>query len=354
MRLLLHEHRLPLLVAKAGKVAVVGPVEEFAALVRALARKQVALVVAVEVNLESLAGGIVALQQLVLDVRLAGRRDQRRRPVLGGEDVVDLGARRHQARPADHRRHAVAALPVGVLLAAERRGAAVGPGERLGAVVGGVDHDRVVGDAEIVELLQKLADLAVMLHHAVGIDAEPGLALRLRLEPRPDVHAARIEPDEERLLVPVRAVDEVDRGFEEFLVDRLHALLGERSGVLAFLLAPGAEARIVARRVGRGRNAFHDAARTELRLEGGILRIVGVLRLVLGVQVIEVAEELVEAVHRRQEFVAVAEMVLAELPGRIALRLEQIGDGRVLLRQPFFRSRQTDLQEAGAQTDSGR
>ena len=107
----------------------------------------------------------------------------------------------HQTGPAHHRRHAIAALPVGVLLAAERRGAAVGPSECLGAVVGRVDHDRVVGDAEIVELLQKLADLAVMLHHAVGIDAEPGLSLRLRLEPGPDVHAGRIEPGEERLLV---------------------------------------------------------------------------------------------------------------------------------------------------------
>ena len=64
MRLLLQEHRLPLLVAQAGKVAVVGPVEELAALVRALAGEQVALVVAVEVNPEGLAGGVVALQQL--------------------------------------------------------------------------------------------------------------------------------------------------------------------------------------------------------------------------------------------------------------------------------------------------
>ena len=124
--------------------------------------------------------GVVALQELVVDVRFAGGRDQRRRPVLGGEDVVDLGPRRHQAGPADHRRDAIAAFPIRVLLAAERRRAAVRPGESLGAVVGGVDDDRIVGDAEIVELLQKLADLPVMLDHAVRIDAEPGLALRLR------------------------------------------------------------------------------------------------------------------------------------------------------------------------------
>ena len=87
----------------------------------------------------------------------------------------DLGARRHQSGPAHHRGHAVTAFPVGVLLAAERRGTAVGPRERLGTVVGGVDHDGVVGDAEIVKLLQQLADLPVMFHHAVRIDAETGL-----------------------------------------------------------------------------------------------------------------------------------------------------------------------------------
>ena len=59
-------------------------------------------------------------------------------------------------------------------------------------------------------------------------------------------------------------------------------------------------------------------------------------RLVLGIQMIEVAEELVEAMHRGQEFVAVAKMVLAELPGRIALRLEQFGDGRILARTAFL------------------
>jgi hypothetical protein len=54
-------------------------------------------------------------------------------------------------------------------------------------------------------------------------------------------------------------------------------------------------------------------------LEFRIVRIVRVLRFVLGVEVIEIAEELVEAVNRRQKLIAVAEMVLAELCGRIAL-----------------------------------
>ena len=80
-----------------------------------------------------------------------------------------------------------------------------------------------------------------------------------------------------------------------------------------------------------------------------LLRVVGVLRLLLGVEVVEIAEELVEAVDRRQELVAVAEMVLAELAGRVALRLEQFGEVGSSARQPFLGARQADLQEAGAE-----
>ena len=57
------------------------------------------------------------------------------------------------------------------------------------------------------------------------------------------------------------------------------------------------------------------------------------LRLLLGVEVVQVAEELVEPVHGRQELVAVAEVVLAELAGRVAERLEQLRDGRIFCLQ---------------------
>ena len=49
-----------------------------------------------------------------------------------------------------------------------------------------------------------------------------------------------------------------------------------------------------------------------------LLRIVGMRRVFHRVEVIEVAEELVEAVHGRQELVVIAEMVLAELAGGVA------------------------------------
>jgi hypothetical protein len=41
-------------------------------------------------------------------------------------------------------------------------------------------------------------------------------------------------------------------------------------------------------------------------------------------------------------------MVLAELSGCVALRLEELGNCRVLLRQPLLRRRQANFQKAGA------
>jgi hypothetical protein len=73
-----------------------------------------------------------------------------------------------------------------------------------------------------------------------------------------------------------------------------------------------------------------------------------VLRLVLSIEVIEIAEELIEAVNRGQELIAVAKMVLAELPGSVTQRLEQFGERRILIRKPFLGSRQSNLEEAGA------
>jgi hypothetical protein len=68
----------------------------------------------------------------------------------------------------------------------------------------------------------------------------------------------------------------------------------------------------------------------EIGILGG-LRVVRVLRLFLRVEVVEIAEELVEAVYGGQKFVAVAKVVLAELTGGVAHRLEQVGERRVLV-----------------------
>ena len=78
------------------------------------------------------------------------------------------------------------------------------------------------------------------------------------------------------------------------------------------------------------------------------VRVVEVLGFLLGVEVIEVAEELVKAVHRRQVLVHVPEVVLAELARRVAERLEQFGDRRIFGRPADVDARNTDFAHPGA------
>ena len=51
----------------------------------------------------------------------------------------------------------------------------------------------------LVELVEQLPDHAVVLDHAIGIEADAGDALRRGLEVGPDVHPGGVPPQEERL-----------------------------------------------------------------------------------------------------------------------------------------------------------
>ena len=82
-----------------------------------------------------------------------------------------------------------------------------------------------------------------------------------------------------------------------------------------------------------------------------VLRVVEPIRIGHGVEMIEVTEELVEAVHRRQILVQVAKMVLAELPGRIAVRLQHGGERHGLIRQADVGSGLADSRQSGTQRD---
>ena len=121
--------------------------------------------------------GLDLLLQLVA-LGTAGDVDERGHPVEGGEQLVLDRARLDVPRPADDQRRAVAAFPGLALLALERRDAAVGEGDRLGAVVGGEDDDGVVELAHVLQLLEHVADVVVHLLHAGFVDA-PVLAARL-------------------------------------------------------------------------------------------------------------------------------------------------------------------------------
>ena len=206
------------------------------------------------------------MKQLADDVRLAGDGAQRGDPVVVAHQLVGDRAGLDLARPADQARHAEGAFPVGVLLRAERRHRAVRPGVHVRAVVGGVDNDRVVGDAHVIERLEQRADRFVVLDHAVDVFAVAVLvaAAMLGANVRAQVHARAVQPAEERLAGGVLALHVVDRGGGGLVVDRLHPLLGQRAGVFDRLLADLAEARIDGRIVLVGGLALEHAARTEL------------------------------------------------------------------------------------------
>jgi hypothetical protein len=75
-------------------------------------------------------------------------------------------------------------------------------------------------------------------------------------------------------------------------------------------------------------SGFEHPTRTELLPEFRILRVVIARAFPLGIEVLEVAGELVEAVGGGQVLVLIAEVVLTGLDRHIAMRLEQVGDRR--------------------------
>src|SRR5262245_2195965 len=146
------------------------------------------------------------------------------------------------------------------------------------------------------------------------------------------MHARRVPPDEEGFAGPVLLLHERQRPRGNLLVDRLHALLGERAGILD--LAAG--------------ERMDHASRAESLLEFWILGIVDALRLLFGVEVIEIAEELVEAVGGREELVTVAQVVLAELAGGVAQGFQQLGNRRVFRAQSEVGPGQAHLGQTSA------
>src|SRR3954453_11556319 len=301
---------------------------------------------------EALLTRLIALEELLLDVGDTGGSHDRRQHVLEGEDAVEDLARGDPPLPADSERRPEPAFPPQPLLAPERRGPTVGPAELLRAVVGGEDDHGVVGDAQIVELIQKLSDDPVELGHAVGVDAESGLVLPSLRKVRPHVHPGGVVPQQERLLGVMGAVDEVERTLQQVVFPCLHALAGQGASVLDRLLADPSESRVLRGVVDVAGPAVKDPTRDEeLLKDRQILRVVRLLGLLLRVEVVEVAVELVEAMHGRQELVAVTQMVLAVLGRHVAQGLEQLGQGRVFGLEPLLGTRQSDGRQSRAHRD---
>src|SRR3546814_12619908 len=82
------------------------------------------LVEAVDVHLEGFGANGVALQEFLLDVGFARHRREGWQPVEVADDIVRYRARFDMTGPADHVRHTIDDLPIGVLLASEQLGRA--------------------------------------------------------------------------------------------------------------------------------------------------------------------------------------------------------------------------------------
>src|SRR5205823_5097227 len=108
-------------------------------------------------------------------------------------------------------------------------------------------------------------------------------------------------------------------------------------------LAPARVSGCVIRRRGPGVN---HVAWADLVQE--LLRIVGMRRVLHRVQVIQVAEEFVEAVDGGQELIEIAQVIFAELAGRVALRFERGGNRASLSWYADLGTRLTDRGHAGA------
>src|SRR5262245_36854371 len=104
-----------------------------------------------------------------------------------------------------------------------------------------------------------------------------------------------VHPDEEGFGGGMLAGDEILARSDRLVVDRLHPLLGQRTGILDPLLADPARSGLVGRVVGVGRPGVDDAARAESLAElweVGRRWIVRRLGILFGVKVVEVTEEL--------------------------------------------------------------
>ena len=92
----------------------------------------------------------------------------------------------------------------------------------------------------------------------------------------------------------------------------------------------------------------HSARPESLRVCWILLaRIVEFLRFLLGVEVVEVAEPLIEAMHRGQKLVTITQMILAELRHGIPDRLEHLRQGGIFLLNAAFRTRDADRGHTG-------
>jgi hypothetical protein len=187
--------------------------------------------------------------------------------------------------------------------------------------------------------------VCVVFDHSIGVLVISLMAV-FRSDVRAEVHAGAVPPAEEGLAGLVLAGDELPGSGDGFVVDGFHAFLCERAGVFDGLAALA---------VGLAAEDTSGAERLEEGSSVGEFQVAGVILVFgffLGVEVVEVSEELVEPVHGGKVFVEVALVVLSELSCGVAKTLERGGHGDVGLLPALLGARESDLGHSGAYRDA--
>src|SRR5581483_8853039 len=154
-------------------------------------------------------------------------------------------------------------------------------------------------------------------------------------------HARRVMPDEEGLAVALGLVHESFGMLDEHSVKGLHVVLGlapllpvlqvfhvgkRRKWTLVLDLLPAdlSPARHDCRVVSLRCPAMHEVARTGFVYPA--LRIIKPVRVRHRIEMVQIAEEFVEAMQTRKILVEISQVVLAELRRLVTLRLEHRGE----------------------------
>jgi len=122
----------------------------------------------------------------------------------------------------------------------------------------------------------------------------------------------------------VSALNKILSSGDKLGITTLHAFYCQRTGVLDLLFSDAAPARVLGGIIFFRGPGVNDTTWSKYILEIGKILLWGVihmLRLFIGIEVIQIAVELVETVRGGQEFVFVAEVVFAELACDITKRL---------------------------------
>ena len=201
-------------------------------------------------------------------------------------------------------------------------------------------YDGIVGDPKIIQQFQQLANMHVVLDHSIGIliiTLMPPVFFHVGAE----VHACAIPPAEEWFAGFNLFGDELFGGSQAFIIDGFHPFFGQGTCILNTLAALA---------IGP---AMDHAARTEAFFKCfaighfQIARIVFILRLFFGVQVVEVTKEFIKSMHGGKMLVQVTLVVLTELSCRIAQAFHDRGDGDIGFLPAFLGTGQAHLGHTG-------